>query len=178
MSQQAAERKTLEVLAEEFVARYRRGEQPALTEYVSAHPELADEIRALFPTLVMMEELAPSDSESFAAPAAAFSEPPRLSLGDYRLLREIGRGGMGVVYEAEQLSLGRRVALKVLARHAVGDATVRQRFHREARAAAQLHHTNIVPVFEVGEDQDSCWYAMQLILGQGLDQIIEELRQQ
>ena len=85
---------------------------------------------------------------------------------------------MGVVYEAEQLSLGRRVALKVLPRHAAGDATVRQRFHREARAAAQLHHTNIVPVFEVGEDQDACWYAMQLILGQGLDQIIEELRQQ
>ena len=178
MSQLNAERKALEVLAEEFVARYRRGERPALSEYLAAHPELADEIRELFPTLVMMEELAPSDSESSASPAAAASEPPRLSLGDYRILREIGRGGMGVVYEAEQLSLGRRVALKVLPRHAVGDGTVRQRFHREARAAAQLHHTNIVPVFEVGEDQDACWYAMQLILGQGLDQIVGELRQQ
>ncbi|HTU21669.1 MAG TPA: protein kinase [Gemmataceae bacterium] len=177
MSQQAAERKTLEVLAEEFVARYRRGERPALSEYIDAHPELAAEIRELFPALVMMEELAPSDSGSAAAATIAASEQPRLSLGDYRLLREIGRGGMGVVYEAEQLSLGRRVALKVLHRHAAADSTIRQRFHREARAAAQLHHTNIVPVFEVGENQEVCWYAMQLILGQGLDQIIEELRQ-
>ncbi len=177
MSQLNAERKTLEVLAEEFVARCRRGERPALSEYIDAHPELADEIRELFPTLVMMEELAPSDSDASIPPTVA-AEPPRLSLGDYRILREIGRGGMGgIVYEAEQLSLGRRVALKVL-RHTAVDSTVRQRFHREARAAAQLHHTNIVPVFEVGDDQDSCWYAMQLILGQGLDQIIEELRQQ
>jgi len=168
----------MEILAEEFVARYRGGERPALSEYIAANPELADEIRELFPALVMMEELAPSDSGSVAPNAIAPSEQPRLSLGDYRILREIGRGGMGVVYEAEQLSLGRRVALKVLPRHAAGDGTVRQRFHRKARAAAQLHHTNIVPVFEVGEDQDACWYAMQLILGQGLDQIIEELRQQ
>ncbi|HTU90692.1 MAG TPA: serine/threonine-protein kinase, partial [Gemmataceae bacterium] len=174
MSQLNAERKTLEVLAEEFVGRYRRGEHPPLSEYIAAHPELADEIRELFPTLVMMEELAPSDSGS-VVPSAPPPEQPRLSLGDYRILREIGRGGMGVVFEAEQLSLGRRVALKVL-RHRAGDATIRQRFHREARAAAQLHHTNIVPVFEVGEDQNACWYAMQLILGQGLDQIIEELR--
>ena len=178
MSQPAAERKLMEVLAEEFVARYRGGERPALAEYIAAHPELADEIRDLFPALVMMEELAPSDSGSFAPNASAPAEQPRLSLGDYRILREIGRGGMGVVYEAEQLSLGRRVAFKVLPRHVGGDGTVRQRFHREARAAAQLHHTNIVPVFEVGEDQDACWYAMQLILGQGLDQIIAELRQQ
>jgi serine/threonine protein kinase/WD40 repeat protein len=168
----------LEVLAEEFVARYRRGERPALSEYIDAHPELADEIRELFPTLVVIEELAPSDSDASVSPTVAAVEAPRLSLGDYRILREIGRGGMGgIVYEAEQLSLGRRVALKVL-RHTAIDATVRQRFHREARAAAQLHHTNIVPVFEVGEDQDTCWYAMQLIVGQGLDQIIEELRQQ
>ncbi len=178
MSQLNAERKSLEILAEEFVARYRRGERPALGEYIAAHPGLADEIRELFPTLVMIEELAPSDSGLSVPPSAASSEQLHLSLGDYHLIREVGRGGMGVVYEAEQVSLGRRVALKVLPRHVFGDSTVRQRFHREARAAAQLHHTNIVPVFAVGEDQDACWYAMQLILGQGLDQIIEELRQQ
>jgi eukaryotic-like serine/threonine-protein kinase len=175
MSQLDAERKRLEILAEEFVARHRRGERPALSEYIDAHPELAAEIRELFPTLVLIEKLAPSDSDSVAAPTPSVSQPAHQSLGDYRLLREIGRGGMGIVYEAEQLSLGRRVALKVL-RQAAGDSTTRQRFHREARAAAQLHHTNIVPVFEVGEDRDTCWYAMQLILGQGLDQIIEELR--
>jgi serine/threonine protein kinase/WD40 repeat protein len=176
MSQINAGRKILEILAEEFVARYRRGELPALSEYIDAYPELAADIRELFPTLVMMEQLAPSDSECFALPAALTADPLLLSLGDYRILREIGRGGMGIVYEAEQLSLGRRVALKVL-RQVCSDAIVRERFHREARAAAQLHHTNIVPVFEVGEDRGTCWYAMQLILGQGLDQIIEELRQ-
>jgi serine/threonine protein kinase/WD40 repeat protein len=177
MSQFKAERKLIEVLAEQFITRYRRGERPALSEYISAHPELADEIRELFPTLVMIEELAPDDSGLSAPATAASSQPPHLSLGDYRLIREIGRGGMGVVYEAEQVSLGRRVALKVLPRHTFSDVALRQRFYREARAAAQLHHTNIVPVYEVGEDQDVCWYAMQLILGQGLDQIIEELRQ-
>ncbi len=176
MSLPTAKRKTIEILAEEFVARYRGGERPALAEYIAAHPELAGEIRDLFPTLVMIEELTPSNSGSLASSCAGFSAQPHLSLGDYRILREIGRGGMGVVYEAEQFSLGRRVALKVL-RQTAADAAGRQRFHREARAAAQLHHTNIVPVFEVGEDQNDCWYAMQLILGQGLDQIIEELRQ-
>ena len=97
-------------------------------------------------------------------------------MGDYRILREIGRGGMGVVYEAEQESLGRRVALKVLPRPIARDGTALARFRREARAAARLHHTNIVPVFEVGQDGDVCYYAMQFIHGQGLDAVIEELR--
>src|SRR5262249_27638056 len=97
-------------------------------------------------------------------------------VGDYRILREVGRGGMGVVYEAEQQSLGRRVALKVLPPHTLKDAKALERFRREARAAAKLHHTNIVPVFEVGQDGGACFYAMQFIQGQALDQIIDELR--
>jgi WD40 repeat protein len=83
---------------------------------------------------------------------------------------------MGVVYEAEQVSLGRHVALKVLPMHASSDARALERFRREARAAARLHHTNIVPVFEVGQEGDACFYAMQFIHGQGLDQVIEELQ--
>ena len=83
---------------------------------------------------------------------------------------------MGVVYEAEQISLGRRVALKVLPRQVSGDRMVQERFRREARAAARLHHTNIVPVFEVGQDGDVRFYAMQFIQGQGLDTVITELR--
>ena len=79
---------------------------------------------------------------------------------------------MGVVYEAEQLSLGRRVALKVLPLHVAKDGRALERFRREARSAAKLHHTNIVPVFEVGQEGDVCYYAMQLIQGQGLDQVI------
>src|SRR5262249_47498833 len=88
----------------------------------------------------------------------------------------IGRGGMGVVYEAEQVSLGRHVALKVLPRHLLDDPMRRERFDREARAAARLHHTNIVPVFGVGEHDGQPYYAMQFIHGLGLDRVIEEVR--
>src|SRR5207247_1027549 len=102
-----------------------------------------DEIRDLFPALVLMEQCAP-------IPKATGGALPRL-LGDYRLLREIGRGGMGVVYEAEHLALGRRVALKILDTEAVRNPTHLQRFQREAAAAARLHHTNIVPVYGSGE---------------------------
>ena len=97
-------------------------------------------------------------------------------MGDYRIVREIGRGGMGVVYEAEQVSLGRRVALKVLPSPAGRDGTTLARFRREARASARLHHTNIVPVFEVGQDGEIRYYAMQFIQGQSLDSVIRELR--
>ena len=83
---------------------------------------------------------------------------------------------MGVVYEAEQVSLGRRVALKVLPRQVSQDPKTLARFRREARSAAQLHHTNIVPVFEVGKDGEVSYYAMQFIQGQGLDPVIDELR--
>src|SRR5439155_5649994 len=99
------------------------------------------------------------------------------SLGDFRILREIGRGGMGVVYEAVQVSLGRHVALKVLPVEAARDVKLLARFRRESQAAAQLHHSNIVPVFEVGQQGDVCFYAMQYIQGQPLDRVIQELQQ-
>ena len=104
------------------------------------------------------------------------ANPPPLQIGDYRILRQIGRGGMGVVYEADQISLGRHVALKVLPRQVSGDPTVQERFRREARAAGGLHHTNIVPVYDVGQDGDFRFYAMQFIQGHGLDLVIAELR--
>src|SRR5262249_25590348 len=88
-----------------------------------------------------------------------------------------GRGGMGVVYKAVQVSLGRHVALKVLPVEAARDAKLLARFRRESQAAAQLHHSNIVPVFEVGQQGDVCFYAMQYIQGQSLDQVIRELQQ-
>jgi tetratricopeptide (TPR) repeat protein len=97
-------------------------------------------------------------------------------LGDFRLLCEIGRGGMGVVYEAEQLSLGRRVALKVLPFASTLDAKQLQRFKNEAQAAAHLHHTNIVPVFATGCERGVHYYAMQFIEGQSLANAIAELR--
>ena len=97
-------------------------------------------------------------------------------LGDFRILREVGRGGMGVVYEARQLSLGRRVALKVLPFAAALDPRQLQRFKVEAQAAALLHHTHIVPVFAVGVERGVHYYAMQLIDGRTLAHAIRELR--
>ncbi len=162
----------LDSLAEEFAERWRRGERPPLQEFIDRAPELADDIRELFPALVEMAQAEPDGPPRTPAPAA----PALRQVGEYRILREIGRGGMGVVYEAEQTSLGRHVALKILPAHIANDGKALGRFQREARAAAKLHHTNIVPVFEVGQDGDVCYYAMQFIQGQSLDQVIEELR--
>jgi serine/threonine protein kinase len=109
---------------------------------------------------------------------AGAPEPALGQLGDFRLLREIGRGGMGTVYEAVQISLDRRVALKVLPFAAALDTKQLQRFKKEAQAAAHLHHTNIVPVYAVGTERGVHFYAMQLIEGQNLAALIEELRGQ
>src|SRR5262249_52963569 len=95
---------------------------------------------------------------------------------DFRILREVGRGGMGVVYEAEQISLGRCVALKVLPFAAALDSKQLQRFKNEAHAAAQLHHTNIVPVFGVGCERGVHYYAMQFIDGQTVAGLVDALR--
>ena len=93
-------------------------------------------------------------------------------LGDFRILGEIGRGGMGIVYEAFQESLGRHVAVKVLPRQSLLDPKQLQRFQREAQTAARLHHTNIVPVFGVGEQEGFHYIVMQLIRGVGLDAVL------
>src|SRR4051812_5592823 len=180
MSQSDSDADPLLPLAEEFAARYRRGERPGLTEYTEKYPEFADRIRRIFPAMVMVEDLGSIDERApatggFSAAAALHARPPR-TLGDYRILREVGRGGMGVVFEADQVSLGRRVALKILPLYASKDDKALERFRREARAAARLHHTNIVPVFEVGREGDVCYYAMQFIQGQGLDRVIDEVR--
>ena len=177
MSDENSQREPLDVLAEEFVGRFRNGERPSLTEYVSQHPDIADEIRELFPTLAMMEvagaDVGQSGSSIDRVSAGVESLPQQL--GDYRILREIGRGGMGVVYEAEQISLGRHVALKVLPYHALLDEQQKQRFLREAQAVAGLQHPNIVPVFAIGEHEGIHFYAMQYIHGHGLDEVQREI---
>ena len=175
MSDPSLDRDPFEGVAESFLARYRAGERPGIEEYAARHPELADQIRKLLPALVMVEQDLSLDVEAAPPDRGAEADQSR-RLGDYRILREVGRGGMGVVYEAEQVSLGRRVALKVLPAHVTGDGRALERFRREAKAAARLHHTNIVPVFEVGQDGETAYYAMQFIQGQGLDQVIDELR--
>jgi serine/threonine protein kinase/formylglycine-generating enzyme required for sulfatase activity/Flp pilus assembly protein TadD len=162
----------LDHLAEEFAARFRRGERPSLQEYLDRYPDLADDIRELFPAMVEVEQ---ADGDRLETGPEADSLRLK-QLGDFRILREIGQGGMGVVYEAEQVSLGRHVALKVLPRKLLVDARAKRRFEREAKAAAKLHHTNIVPVFGVGEQDSLPYYVMQFIQGLGLDLVLEELK--
>jgi WD40 repeat protein/serine/threonine protein kinase/tetratricopeptide (TPR) repeat protein len=166
-------------LAEQFVERYRAGQRPPLSEYTDEYPELADEIRDLFPALIMVENLAPANDESIfdaqQQPGDVDDSAEHRQLGDYHIIREVGRGGMGIVFEAEQESLGRRVALKVLPKQMLVDSKQRKRFEREAKAAAKLHHTNIVPVFGVGEHEGLHFYVMQFIQGLGLDEVLVEL---
>src|SRR5438132_820567 len=111
------------------------------------------------------------------SPSPSTQTPELGQLGDYRLIREVGRGGMGIVYEAHQISLNRRVALKVLPFAAALDPKQLQRFKNEAQAAAQLHHNFIVPVYAVGYERGIHYYAMQFIEGQSLAAMIRELRQ-
>src|SRR6516164_2480664 len=178
MSASSDARSPVELLADEFLARCKRGEKPTIKDYCDRHPDLADEIRDVFEAVLMVEDLKPAteDASGSYGDSAQFNGKRLEQVGDYRILCEIGRGGMGVVYEAEQQALGRRVALKVLPRTSAGDGSAQVRFQREARAARRMHHTNIVPVFDVGQDGEYLYYAMQLIHGQGLDLVIGDLK--
>ncbi len=163
-------------IADSFVEQYRRGERPSIAALAARHPELADEIREVFPALVRLEE-AKGNTETRACSVAETKDEANMPerLGDYRIVCQLGRGGMGVVYAAKQESLDRRVALKVLAPHTLSNPKQLKRFHREAQAAAQLHHTNIVPVFDVGAERGIHYFVMQHIEGCGLDEVIAEL---
>ncbi len=166
------ERDPVEVLAEEFADRLRRGEYPSVGDFAAAHPEYAEQLRELLPAVAQMELL----KRFRHAGSASIPAPPPDRFGDFRIIRELGRGGMGIVFEAVQESLGRSVALKVLSSHAPPGGTRRERFVREAHAAARLHHTNIVPVFGVGEQHGVPYYVMQLIRGDGLHEVVRRWR--
>jgi hypothetical protein len=154
-------------VAEEIRAQLRAGRQPDVEELVKRHPQWEEQIRQLVPVLAVVGQLSTPPAEAEAL----------VQLGDFRILREVGRGGMGVVYQAEQASLRRRVALKVLPLAAALDSRQLQRFHNEAQAAAQLHHSNIVPIYAVGCERGVHYYAMQFIDGRTLADLIREQRQ-
>ncbi len=147
---------------DQYLADLQAGRATDREQLLAAHPDLASQLEQCLAGIAFIHQAA---QPATTTPA---------QLGDFRIVREVGRGGMGVVYEAEQLSLKRKVALKVLRFGAVADAEVMQRFQREAETVARLHHTNIVPVFAVGEEHGVHYYAMQFIAGQSLAGVIEE----
>jgi serine/threonine protein kinase len=163
-------------LIAELTDKLQAGEVVDIAELLARHPERAEELRRLLPALQWVDELKVLP-DSAASEEKTAGEGVAGTLGDFRIIREVGRGGMGIVYEAEQLSLHRRVALKVLPFAGTLDPKQLQRFKHEAQAAAQLHHTNIVPVHFVGCERGVHFYAMQYIDGRTLAEIIRQLRQ-
>lgn len=160
----------LSELADEFAALLLAGQMPEISEYQARYPTVAQVLPAILRSVLAVYAMAGQDLRDMDG---RLQLPSRFRmLGDFRLIRDLGRGGMGVVYEAEQISLGRRVALKVLPFAAVLNEKQLQRFKNEAQAAATLDHPNIVKVFAVGSEWEVHYYAMQYIDGWTLAQEI------
>ncbi len=138
------------------------GRVPDREQLLAQHPELVAQLEACLAGIDFVHRATGPTAEEPAV------------LGEFRIIREIGRGGMGVVYEAEQTSLRRRVALKVLRFGVVADLEAMKRFQREAETIASLHHTNIVPIFAVGCERGVHYYAMQFIDGRSLAEVLAE----
>ena len=160
-------------LIEELTDRLQVNLSDDVEAFLAQHPDHAEQLRKMLPALQLLAVSGPGEPGALATGETAFVNGV---LGDFRIIREVGRGGMGIVYEAEQISLSRRVALKVLPFAATMDSRHLQRFHNEARAAANLHHTNIVPVHYVGCERSVHFYAMQFIDGQSLAGLLEQQR--
>lgn len=173
-----SDRNPVDILADEFARSIRRGETPSIEEYVSAHPKLESEIRAVLPTIARMEKV--SRQQLSNSGTNSFPQHADLNLkkiGDFEILGQLGQGGMGIVYEALQVSLHRHVALKIISPSISSSPKQLERFKREAATAARLHHTNIVPVFGSGDENGIHYYAMQLINGTPLHQAVRSIRE-
>jgi serine/threonine protein kinase len=172
MAETTPSRDPVELLASEYLGRQRNGEEVSVEEYVARYPRWSQRIRELFPTIAALESLKQTKQ---ATHERQFTTPDLEQLGDFRILREIGRGGMGIVYEAQQQSLSRHVAVKVLPRQLLPRPRQLERFQREAQTAAKLHHTNIVPIFGVGRHDEYHYYVMQYIRGVSLEDVLHRL---
>lgn len=174
MIQANNQRQPVEVLCEEFLVRWRKGDDVSIESYAEVHENLRDDILALFPAMLAMETAKQDDLSASTRPVYLHVDQLQ-RIGDFRIIREIGRGGMAIVYEAEQQSLQRRVAIKVFPEQAFENSRHVHRFQREAQTVAALHHNNIVPIFGSGEQDGLHYFVMQLLTGQSLDKIIETL---
>ena len=179
-SPNAGEDPRLVEMLEEYQRELDAGRFPDRQAFVNRYPELADTINDCLEGLELLHSGIQRRGKNSLGVASRAWRPSvgRMAnpLGDFQIVREIARGGMGIVYEAVQLSLGRRVALKVLPFAATLDSRQLQRFKNEAQAAALLHHTHIVPIYAVGCERGVHFYAMQLIEGQSLAAVIKQLR--
>jgi serine/threonine protein kinase len=163
---------------EEYRALLEAGERPDRAAFLARHADLGPALAECLAGLELVHAAAPALSASHTSALDGQADDPLIEpLGDFRIVREVGRGGMGVVYEAEQRSLGRRVALKVLPFAATMDPRQLQRFQNEARAAASLEHPHIVPVYGVGCERGVHYYAMKFIEGQSLADMLAAQRQ-
>lgn len=168
-------RDQLEVIASAYLDALRAGGRPDPESWIARHPALADELREFLPLVSAMEDWkAEQELRSLRAPLPEQFEIEQL--GEYRILREIARGGMGVIFEAEQSALDRRVAIKLLPWRIPRHSSWAERFVREAHVAARLQHAHIVPIYSFGEQDERYYYVMQLVQGVGLDRLIDRWR--
>ncbi|QDU78430.1 Serine/threonine-protein kinase PrkC [Polystyrenella longa] len=169
-------RDLLEILLTQYLEELRKGTLPAIDVYVKRYPHLAEEINEVFPIAASMEQW--KSTKDMDVAQREQQRPIKIEkIGPYQIVREIGRGGMGVVFEAVNEQSGHRVALKLLLTGFAHAKKWRERFQTEARLAARLQHTNIVSVLDFGESDGSCYYAMQLVEGMSLHWLIKRLRE-
>ena len=161
---------------EEYYQLLQGGQRPSRAEFLARHPAIADDLANRLDGIEFVHGAGGQFITTGAGGWANEDPLPSARLGEYRIIREVGRGGMGIVYEVEHLPLGRRVALKVLPSASSLDPRQRQRFQVEAQAAALLHHEHIVPVFGIGCDRGVHYFAMQFIDGRSLADLIRELQ--
>jgi len=161
---------------EEYCQLLQCGQRPSRAEFLARHQAIADDLAGRLDGIEFIQGAGGQFVSTGAADWANEDPLPSARLGEYRIIREVGRGGMGIVYEVEHIPLGRRVALKVLPSAASLDPRQRQRFQVEAQAAALLHHEHIVPVFGIGCDRGVHYYAMQFIDGRSLADLIRDLQ--
>ncbi|MFK7769835.1 MAG: serine/threonine protein kinase [Mariniblastus sp.] len=157
---------------EEFIRMLREGTAPTQEQFAAQFPELETHILELLPPILLMEGARGRNFQKRKDGRVQRGPEEIVQLGDYNIIQELGRGGMGIVYEANQVSLDRRVALKVLPKHSLSPRQV-EKFFLEASTAAKLHHTNIAPIYDVGTHDGFHYFSMQLLKGTSLESYVQ-----